>query len=55
MDAATREFVWQRADRRCEYCRLPQAIAPFFTFHVEHFNEEPRIEMRSELLRNGEL
>ena len=36
MDAATRELVRQRADGRCEYCRLPQDAAPFFTFHVEH-------------------
>jgi len=36
MDAATRELVRRRAGHRCEYCRLPQAAAPFFTFHVEH-------------------
>ena len=36
MDAPTREFVRQRASGRCEYCGLPQAAAPYFTFHVEH-------------------
>jgi hypothetical protein len=36
MDAAARQLVWQRAGDRCEYCRLPQAAAPAFTFHVEH-------------------
>ncbi len=36
MDEAVRELVRQRAGNRCEYCRLPQAAAPFFTFHVEH-------------------
>ncbi len=36
MDATAREFVRRRAGQRCEYCRLPQAAAPFFTFHVEH-------------------
>jgi hypothetical protein len=36
MDAATRERVRQRANDRCEYCRLPQAGAPFPVFHVEH-------------------
>lgn len=36
MDAVVREFVRQRADDRCEYCRLPQTAAPFLTFHVEH-------------------
>lgn len=36
MDARTREFVRQRARGRCEYCGLPQAAAPFFTFHIEH-------------------
>ena len=32
----TRDFVGQRAGHQCEYCRLPQDAAPFFTFHVEH-------------------
>jgi hypothetical protein len=36
MDAANRRFVKQRAQGRCEYCRLPQAAQPFITFHVEH-------------------
>jgi 5-methylcytosine-specific restriction endonuclease McrA len=36
IDAATRQLVRQRARNRCEYCRLPQAAAPFFTFHIEH-------------------
>ena len=36
MDAATRRLVRQRAQGRCEYCRLPQAGQPFVTFHVEH-------------------
>lgn len=36
MDAGTRQAVRQRAGDRCEYCGLPQASAPFFTFHVEH-------------------
>jgi hypothetical protein len=36
MDAATRRTVRQRAGNQCEYCRLRQADAPFFTFHIEH-------------------
>jgi hypothetical protein len=36
MDAARRQIVRQRANHRCEYCRLPQAAAPFFAFHIEH-------------------
>ena len=36
MDAGTRRLVRQRAGERCEYCRLPQASAPFLTFHIEH-------------------
>lgn len=36
MDAATRRNVRRRAQDHCEYCRLPQAPAPFLTFHVEH-------------------
>ena len=36
MDAAVRDLVRRRAEYRCEYCRLPQDAAPFFTFHIEH-------------------
>jgi HNH endonuclease len=36
MDAALRDFVRERADGRCEYCHLPQAVEPFFTHHIEH-------------------
>jgi hypothetical protein len=36
MDASIREFVRNRANGQCEYCRLPQHAAPYFTFHVEH-------------------
>src|SRR5205809_6454814 len=36
MDPAVRQLVWQRAEERCEYCRLPQSAALFLTFHVEH-------------------
>ena len=36
MDEAVRQLVRQRAHDRCEYCRLPQAGAPFVRFHVEH-------------------
>jgi hypothetical protein len=36
MDAATRRIVRQRAQDRCEYCRLPQSSQPFVTFHIEH-------------------
>jgi hypothetical protein len=40
MDAATRRLVRRRAGDRCEYCRLPQAAAPFLTFHVEHIQAQ---------------
>ncbi|QDU36160.1 HNH endonuclease [Maioricimonas rarisocia] len=36
MDAKTRRRVRERAKDRCEYCLLPQAAAPFLTFHIEH-------------------
>ena len=36
MDTSVRELVRRRAGDQCEYCRLPQAAAPFFTFHIEH-------------------
>jgi 5-methylcytosine-specific restriction endonuclease McrA len=35
MDAATSQFVRQRAGNRCEYCRLPQDFSDL-RFHVEH-------------------
>jgi hypothetical protein len=36
MNAATRRLVWQRAQNRCEYCRLHQDDDDFASFHVEH-------------------
>jgi hypothetical protein len=36
IDPATRVFVRQRAEGRCEYCGLPESAEPFFAFHVEH-------------------
>lgn len=35
MDAATREFIRQRANCRCEYCLFPEH-ASNLPFHVEH-------------------
>jgi len=35
MDSAVRQFVRQRAEDCCEYCRLPQEAVDA-TFHVEH-------------------
>ena len=43
MDAATRQQVRLRAHHRCEYCRLPQAAAPFLTFHIEHIQAQQHI------------
>ena len=43
MDADTRQFVFIRALDRCEYCRLPQSAAPYFTFHVEHIEAQQHI------------
>lgn len=36
IDAALRNYVRQRAGRRCEYCRLHENDADFLAFHVEH-------------------
>lgn len=36
MDRATRLKIIQRANERCEYCRLPQSVVPYLTFHIEH-------------------
>ncbi len=43
MDADTRQFVFIRALDRCEYCRLPQSAAPYFTFNVEHIEAQQHI------------
>jgi hypothetical protein len=34
--AATRRLVRQRADGRCEFCRLRQIDEPFATYQLEH-------------------
>ena len=36
MKRPLRQFVRERADRRCEYCHIPDAAAPAASFHVEH-------------------
>ncbi|HEX7362262.1 MAG TPA: HNH endonuclease signature motif containing protein [Bryobacteraceae bacterium] len=35
MNASLIRQVWQRADRRCEYCHLPAGFYPL-TFHLDH-------------------
>jgi 5-methylcytosine-specific restriction endonuclease McrA len=44
MDAETRRQVRDRANHRCEYCRLPQSAAPFLTFHIEHIQATQHIQ-----------
>jgi hypothetical protein len=36
MKRSLRQFVRERAGRRCEYCHLPDIAAPAASFHVEH-------------------
>ncbi|MCH7988255.1 MAG: HNH endonuclease [Planctomycetes bacterium] len=36
MDKALRDQIQERADNRCEYCRIPQVADPFYTFPVDH-------------------
>ena len=36
INARLRALVARRAEHRCEYCRLPQALPIQPTFHVEH-------------------
>ncbi len=36
MDKATRDRIRLRAGNRCEYCRTPQDLEPFFTYQLEH-------------------
>jgi hypothetical protein len=35
MDTETRASVWQRADMRCEYCRIHSQDWEAFLFHIE--------------------
>jgi hypothetical protein len=34
MDPSTRDLVWDRAHRRCEYCLIHQDDEPFYRLHV---------------------
>ncbi|MDP6116490.1 MAG: HNH endonuclease [Planctomycetota bacterium] len=43
MQAAVREFVRNRAEDRCEYCRMPQ-VAIDATFHVDHVIARQHVE-----------
>ena len=62
MDGALRERVQQRADDRCEYCRLPQEFSELH-FHVEHIirasvgllrmNDPERLGIRALLAEPG--
>jgi hypothetical protein len=36
MDAGTKQLVRQRADNRCEYCRLHQDQSPLAALQIEH-------------------
>ncbi len=36
ISAGTRRRVRERANRRCEYCRIRQADEPFITYQIEH-------------------
>jgi hypothetical protein len=36
MEASDRDAVRQRANNRCEYCRLPQQALPWARFQIEH-------------------
>lgn len=36
MDSTLRKLVRDRAENRCEYCRIHQDDDPVFSFHVEH-------------------
>ena len=36
MDSALRRWVRERAESRCEYCRLHQDYDRFYAFHLEH-------------------
>lgn len=51
MDEGLRKLVWHRARDRCEYCLIPQAATPYFTFHVEHMIAKQHREATDEPLQ----
>jgi len=44
MDTQTKRIVRDRANNRCEYCRPPQKLASFVTFHIEHIQATQHVE-----------
>lgn len=39
MDSALRDLVWRRANRRCEYCRIPDQY-DYLPFSIDHIIAE---------------
>lgn len=35
-----RQFVRERAKFRCEYCRMPERLLPFYRFELDHIRPE---------------
>lgn len=50
IDAFQRRVVRERAENRCEYCRLSQHEAPVVQFHIEHIR--PRQHGGDDSLQN---
>lgn len=48
MDAKIREFVRERADHRCEYCRIAEENVPYLVFHVDHIVARQHIDIISD-------
>ena len=44
MDPRTRELVRQRADRRCEYCHLPENAVQYLVYHVDHIVAKQHVD-----------
>jgi len=40
MNRTIERKVRERARRRCEYCRIPECVAPFVTFHIDHIRAQ---------------
>ena len=50
IDAELREAIWQRADDRCEYCRLRQVHYALWSHQIEHI--VPRKHNGTDTLEN---
>lgn len=50
MKKSLKDHVWQRANRQCEYCRVPQDCEPDLPFFCLSINLPQRVALRDALI-----